>query len=144
MVLGSLTLADGDGAAVSYRSEGARLRSAEPDSALLMLRLIPKESSVGRFAALNQRIGDLGKEIQRRRQAEEAAREQAEWLRVTLASIGDGVIVTNSAGTVDGLPASTTIVRLSASTANTAPKSILAADSSKSPMGLTSRNVLSS
>jgi len=65
-----------------------------------MLRLQPKESAVGRFVALNQQIGELGKEVQRRRRAEEEARRQEERLRVTLHSIGDAVIATDAGGRV--------------------------------------------
>ena len=38
--------------------------------------------------------------LQARQQAEEALRKQSEWLRITLASIGDGVISTDAQGRV--------------------------------------------
>ena len=41
-----------------------------------MLRLIPKEATVGQFLALNRRSTSSAKEILRRTQAEEELREQ--------------------------------------------------------------------
>ena len=38
--------------------------------------------------------------LQARQQAEEALRKQSEWLRITLTSIGDGVISTDALGRV--------------------------------------------
>ncbi|MEP7381234.1 MAG: PAS domain S-box protein [Gemmatimonadota bacterium] len=101
LVLGSLNLLGGDRESVSCRTEGTLLQPrTEGTEAILLLRLIPKESAVGKFVALNQRIQDLGREIRRRRQAEAEARQQAEQLRVTLRCIGDGVIVTDADGRV--------------------------------------------
>ncbi|CAN5720038.1 hypothetical protein BH09MYX1_BH09MYX1_00470 [soil metagenome] len=102
MVLGSLTLLGGDGEGVSCRAEGTLLRPrTEEAEAILLLRLTKKESAVGQFVHLNQRIEDLSGEIRRRRQAEAEARQQAEQLRVTLSSIGDAVIVTDAEGRVE-------------------------------------------
>jgi PAS domain S-box-containing protein len=101
LVLGSLNLLRGGGAGVSCRTEGALLRPrTEGAEAALMLRLMPKASAVGQFVALNQRIEDLGREMHLRKNAEAAARQQAERLRVTLHSIGDAVIVTDAEGRV--------------------------------------------
>ena len=101
LVLGSLQLLARDGESVACRTEGTLLRPRTEDSeAVLLLRLIPKESAVGQFVALNQRIEELGREIQRRRRAEEEAREHGERLRVTLHSIGDAVITTDLQGRV--------------------------------------------
>jgi PAS domain S-box-containing protein len=101
LVLGSLNLRGKSGENVSCRAEGTLLRPSNgAEEALLLLRIIPKESAVGQFVVLNQRIEDLGREIHRRKSAEAAARQQAEWLRVTLHSIGDAVIVTDAEGRV--------------------------------------------
>ncbi|HVL36181.1 MAG TPA: hypothetical protein VM489_10970, partial [Burkholderiales bacterium] len=93
---GALRLLDGRGGQRAVRAEGALL---EPRSgarpALLVMRLLPKEAAVNRFAALNLRIDELNREIARRRQAEHALSEERERLRVTLASIGDAVIATD-------------------------------------------------
>ncbi|WP_439627070.1 PAS domain S-box protein [Gemmata sp.] len=100
LVLGSLALL-APGGGVECRAEGTLLSPrTEGSGAVLMLRLVPKESAVGRFVALNQRIADLGREVHRREAAEAAARQEAERLRVTLHSIGDGVIVTDAEGRV--------------------------------------------
>ncbi|MCE9562147.1 MAG: PAS domain S-box protein [Planctomycetes bacterium] len=104
MVLGSLALVAKDGNAIACRTEGTLVRTRTDDSeAVLLMRLTPKESAVGQFVALNQRIEELGKEIQRRKHAEEVAREQEERLRVTLQCIGDAVIVTDPEGRVTSL-----------------------------------------
>jgi PAS domain S-box-containing protein len=101
LVLGSLELYDRAGAGVPCRAEGTVLCALEGDrEAILLMRLIPKESAVGQFVALNQRIEELASEVQRRRRAEEEAREHGERLRVTLHSIGDAVITTDPDGRV--------------------------------------------
>jgi len=104
MVLGSLDFLNENNDLLPCRAEGSLLRPlANGQEALLLLRLVPKASAVGQFVALNQRIEHLGGEIQRRRQAEEIARQQAERLRVTLSSIGDGVIVTDAGGRITSI-----------------------------------------
>ncbi len=101
LVLGALLLRGKDGGRIACRAEGVRVYPAAAGAeAVLMLRLIPKESATGKFIALNQRIEELGREIQRRRHAEEAVRRQEERLRVTLRSIGDAVVVTDPDGRV--------------------------------------------
>lgn len=96
LVPGSLELLATNGTRVSCRTEGARLQpDAQPAEGALLLRLIPRASAVGRFVALNQQVDGLAAQIRRRRQAEAEARQQANHLRVTLQSIGDGVIVTD-------------------------------------------------
>jgi PAS domain S-box-containing protein len=83
------------------RAEGAVLRPREADTAaLILLRLTPQAAAVKQFKALNERVEALLREVGRRQRAEEALREQREWLRVTLASIGDGVIATDMEGRV--------------------------------------------
>ncbi len=104
LVLGSLVMLSKAGECVPCRAEGTLLRPrSEASEALLLLRLIPKDSAVGKFLALNQRIESLDREFRLRRHAEGAVRQQAERLRVTLHSIGDGVISTDAQGRVDFL-----------------------------------------
>lgn len=111
MVLGSLNLINEDNDPLPSRSEGTLLRPlADHQEAMLLLRLTPKASAVGQFVALNQRIEELRSEIRRRRQAEEVARQQAERLRVTLSSIGDGVIVTDAGGRISSINPVATIL----------------------------------
>jgi PAS domain S-box-containing protein len=100
-VPGGMTLADATGRRIACRWEGSVLspRTAEAP-ALLMVRVVPNEVAVNRFAALNLRIGELDKEVARRRRAEFALREQRELLLVTLSSIGDAVITTDAAGVI--------------------------------------------
>jgi len=100
-VPGGMTLAGAAGRRVACRWEGSVLspRSAEAP-ALVMVRLVANDVAINRFAALNLRIGELDKEVARRRLAEVALREQRELLLVTLSSIGDAVITTDAAGMV--------------------------------------------
>jgi PAS domain S-box-containing protein len=51
-------------------------------------------------AQLTRLVAELRAEVESRRRAEAAAEEQREWLRVVLASIGDAVIATDTAGRV--------------------------------------------
>ncbi|MEZ5964565.1 MAG: PAS domain S-box protein [Planctomycetota bacterium] len=83
-------------AATAYRAEGAVLRPATPaQGTLLLLRLLPRRASAAEFVALNQRVDRLTEEVRRRQRAELALRREEARLRVTLASIGDGVITTD-------------------------------------------------
>jgi PAS domain S-box-containing protein len=47
-----------------------------------------------------ERVLETNRDITRHRQAEEDVRRQHEWLRVTLSSIGDGVIATDASGLI--------------------------------------------
>lgn len=88
------------------RVEGSLLRPRTSEAeALLMLRLTAAHASSAHFAFLNVRIQDLGKELHRRRLAEEQVRRHAELLRTTLASIGDAVVTTGVDGHVTNMNA---------------------------------------
>ena len=101
MVLGALRLDADGGEGIACRMEGSLIcQKKEGAAAVLMLRLTPKERAAGQFVVLNQRIEDLGREVQRRRRAERETRRREEWLQVTLHSIGDGVICTDVHGRV--------------------------------------------
>jgi PAS domain S-box-containing protein len=98
---GSLTVLWDGGSRLACRADGALYHPPSGDKeSLLLLRLAPKEASVHRFLLLNQRIGELNREVVRRRRTESELREQREWLRVTLESIGDAVIATDMEGRV--------------------------------------------
>ncbi len=100
MIPSGFTLVRTDGTTLTCRTEGAVLRPRSEDAeALLVLRLIPKQTE-SQFTALSQKIIELDREIQRRVRVERELREQREWLGVTLASIGDAVIVTDTSGAV--------------------------------------------
>jgi PAS domain S-box-containing protein len=100
MMPSALTMVRADGSTLPCRAEGAVLRPRSDDAdALIVLRLTPKQAE-SQFAALSQKIVELDREIQRRVRVERELREQREWLGVTLASIGDAVIVTDTAGDV--------------------------------------------
>ena len=101
MFPGALEIADAAGRRRAFRAEGVLLEPRSPGGdALLFVRLMPKEAAVNQFAALNLRIQELNREIGRRRQAEQALRDERELLHVTLSSIGDAVLATDPAGRV--------------------------------------------
>ena len=101
MVLGSLTIRCVKGEPLACRAEGAVVAPRDKDQeAVLILRLLPKTSTIGQFLGLNEQIGKLGKEILRRKHTEEELRRQKEWLQVTLKSIGDAVIATSAQGDI--------------------------------------------
>ncbi|HYD50126.1 MAG TPA: PAS domain-containing protein, partial [Terriglobales bacterium] len=79
----------------------AGLAIKEGGQSHLLLRFRDNPAAVqSRFRILNDRIDALGREIHKRRLAEQALAEREQWLRTTLTSIGDGVIVTDSGGGV--------------------------------------------
>jgi signal transduction histidine kinase len=73
MVIGSLTLRKNDEETLICRSQGAVIQpwSAE-SSALILLRLENRTLTSSNFVLLNEKIDELAKEVQRRKQAEEA------------------------------------------------------------------------
>jgi PAS domain S-box-containing protein len=104
LTLGGLNLKRAGREPCALRAEGALLQPTGPDGeAVLVVRLIPKESSVGQFVALNQRLDSLGREIQLRQRAQDDLRDQAELTRTTLASIGDAVIATDMDGRITSM-----------------------------------------
>lgn len=95
-VLGAMVFIGANGGN-DCRTEGVLLRPrSEATEGLVMLRVIPKQAAVSQFAGLNLRVEELGQEVQRRKMAEKLALDQEELLRVTLRSIGDGVITTDT------------------------------------------------
>ncbi len=92
------------GAALPVRAQGARFALAgQATSCCVLLRLIPKHAAESRFLAMNRQIEKLAHEIDLRRRAELELIQQREWFRVTLAGIGDGVIVTDVHGVISFL-----------------------------------------
>ncbi|MEH2049106.1 ATP-binding protein [Nostoc sp.] len=83
MVIGSLTLRKNDGQSLICRSQGAVIQpwSAE-SSALILLRLENRVVASSNFVLLNEKIDELAKEVQRRKQAEEALKKANQELEV--------------------------------------------------------------
>ena len=101
LLFGAATHRRKDGSEIHYRCEGALYEPQTADAdAVVLLRLLPKESSSSRFVALTQKIGELSGEILRRQRAEQEARDQRELLHVTISSIGDAVIATDDEGRI--------------------------------------------
>ncbi|MBN3896707.1 MAG: PAS domain-containing protein [Nostoc sp. NOS(2021)] len=83
MVIGSLTLRKNDGQTLICRSQGAVIQPWSPESsALILLRLENRTLATSNFVLLNQKINELAKEVQRRRQAEEALQEANQELEI--------------------------------------------------------------
>jgi PAS domain S-box-containing protein len=97
---GTLDLRQQAASPLACRCEGTRYRGGAEHGPLVFLRLTPREEATHRFVALSQRIEVLTREIARRRRAEAALYSEHERLRVTLASIGDAVIVTDTRGRI--------------------------------------------
>ncbi|MDX2150034.1 MAG: ATP-binding protein [Bryobacteraceae bacterium] len=92
---GALTALGRNGAGpLALRLEGARVDGS------ILLRLRRRAETTARFLALNERIADLNREIVERQRTQAELEGQREWLRTTLASIADGVIVTDAEGRV--------------------------------------------
>ncbi|GAA5505793.1 PAS domain S-box protein [Novipirellula caenicola] len=100
-VIGVLKFETTQGENVAFRCDGALLHH-DPDggNTQLMIKLVPREQSTTHFAVLNQKLTDLNEEMRRRQQLQQQLLAQGESLRVTLASIGDGVIVSDTNGLV--------------------------------------------
>ncbi len=104
VMLGSLRLLNVKGHPITFQAEGGVLvpRSATEPS-LLLFRLTPRDESLRRFLLLNQKIEELQREIKRRERAEAERDAQRQWLRVTMNSIGDAIIATDTQGRVSFL-----------------------------------------
>ncbi|WP_447977269.1 PAS domain-containing protein [Candidatus Nitrospira bockiana] len=98
-VPGAVTMRVG-GDAMPYQANGCVFHADDPPRRFVVLRLRSKETSVSRFVMLNQRVEALTKALHRRKELEDAVREQREWFKVTLTSIGDAVIATDDQGRV--------------------------------------------
>ncbi|WP_138503949.1 ATP-binding protein [Nostoc sp. PA-18-2419] len=71
MTLGSLTLRTNDGHTLICRTQGAVIQPWSPESsALILLRLENRTVASNNFVLLNQKIDELAKEVQKRKQAE--------------------------------------------------------------------------
>ncbi|MEH2249242.1 ATP-binding protein [Nostoc sp.] len=83
MVIGSLTLQKNDGQTLICRSQGAVIQPWSPESsALILLRLENRTLATSNFILLNEKIDELAKEVQRRKQAEEALKKANQELEI--------------------------------------------------------------
>jgi signal transduction histidine kinase len=84
-VLGSLTFFTADQTALFFRCEGAVIQPLTSESpALNILRLQKRASASGDFIILNQKINELTKEIQQRKQAQEELLRRNQELQQTI------------------------------------------------------------
>jgi formate hydrogenlyase transcriptional activator len=103
LVLGSLTLVACGDTKLVCRSEGGVFRPRSDQSgALILLRLIPKESAGRRFVALSQRIDQLSREILKRKQTEETLRASEERTRLIVDTALDAVVTMDAGGLITG------------------------------------------
>jgi PAS domain S-box-containing protein len=103
-VIGQLTL-QGEVNTVTYVWHGIREGSQDAAAASRVLLFLRPECDSGSSTVLTQTLVKLNAEIARRQQVEDSLRRQRETLQVTLASIGDAVIVTDADGRVTFLNA---------------------------------------
>lgn len=92
---GALTLRPPRGGSLTCRCDGCALGEVQSAEQYLVIRFVPRDESATRFRVLNQKVSELSAEITRRQQLQVELFKQRESLRVTLASIGDGVLVTD-------------------------------------------------
>ncbi|TVP44819.1 MAG: hybrid sensor histidine kinase/response regulator [Gemmatimonadales bacterium] len=98
---GSLRFRGETGQALHCRADGAVHSPASGvEPATVLVRLTPRRKAANPFLGLNLRIEELTTEVGRRVRAEQALRGEREWFRVTLESIGDAVIATDSLGCI--------------------------------------------
>jgi PAS domain S-box-containing protein len=96
MVLGALTFHNG-GQLIECRSDGISGRAAPAAlSDLVLLRLTEKKATNSAFLTLTDKINQLNAQMAQKEQIERSLLRQRGTLEVTLASIGDGVIVTDA------------------------------------------------
>lgn len=100
-LVGAVQLRRDDGDTIDCRIYGSAIPArSEGEAPHIILRLTERQSGTTQFAILNQKIEELSDEVRRRRRVEAELREQSQWLRVTLSSIGDAVITTDAEGRV--------------------------------------------
>ena len=101
MLPGALTFRTARGDGFECRVDGAVVRRQTDNSpGLILLRCRARSESTSQFTALNEKISALSHEISERRRAEAELYAQRESLRVTLSSIGDAVIATDTKGVI--------------------------------------------
>lgn len=95
----SLTSTSGD----RYLTYGARITTAKDSPVRILLRCHNESSANERFVEITQRVNMLNREIARRRNVESELFAEKELAQVTLQSIGDAVITTDTRGLVNYL-----------------------------------------
>lgn len=98
LVRGRLLLAGSDGR--GYATYGARLASGQGEAVTLLIRCEARETANRRFIELTKRVSELSREVSLRRHVESLLAAEKEQLRVTLHSIGDAVITTDTEGRI--------------------------------------------
>lgn len=100
MLMGALTLRS-HGKASAWRCDGMSVGPhAAGQRGRVLLRLRPRQEPLASFVALNERLNAINAQMSRRDQSEQAMQRERETLRVTLSSIGDAVVVTDSTGLI--------------------------------------------
>ncbi len=97
LVLGALAVRTADGTTIPCKCEGAVFVPATASvTALVLLRLTPKVPATSQFVTLTEKVDQLTAEVARRLAAERQVFKERELLEVTLASVGDAVITTDT------------------------------------------------
>lgn len=100
-VPGRLTVVTKGGEQIACRCSGAVIHhDPTGEQTQLLIKFVPQAESTPQFSILNQKVAQLSEEIRRRQQLQGELVAQRESLRVTLTSIGDGVIVCDVEGRI--------------------------------------------
>jgi PAS domain S-box-containing protein len=95
---GSITFSD-TGSPTAYRCDGALLRPpAGRDAGVILILMRPRQQSVARFAALNEKIAELSQVIAERMRAQEALQRSEERYRTVIAATTSVVMVADAGG----------------------------------------------
>lgn len=101
LVLGAMRFQIDGGEGIACRMEGSLVCPKQDGAAaVLMLRLTPKEAAGGQFLVLNQRIEELGREVQRRKRAEQELRSSEARKSAILETALDCIITMDQNGNV--------------------------------------------
>lgn len=100
ILVGALELETPQGVQRFTAKGGVLEPRTEEDEAVILIRLLPQLEANMHFKALKERIDGLNAEVAKRQRAEYELNAQRKWLEVTLNSIGDAVITTDTEGKV--------------------------------------------
>jgi PAS domain-containing protein len=89
---GSICWKHRDGAIIETRCDGSLMQPTQNgEPAIVYIRCRPKQESIARFTALNEKIAALSHEIQQRRKIQEALRNSEERYRTLVAATTSAV-----------------------------------------------------
>ena len=98
---GAMTVRRANAGGERYRCQGSAFRARDAsERPAVVLHLVRTDASSSRFVWLNGQVEQMRHEMARRLHAERVAERQRQLWQVTLSSIGDGVIATDTEGRI--------------------------------------------